>query len=208
MNEMKNPGFEMTMMGGNPPYDPPTDYSSFLAFFNPGFQAGAYNNYATQQNGTDIYPTQVKYPGHMMSTGLKMWGAGVDAGGGKRHRSLGTIYQEWPNGVVPTGKKLVLTGWGYHFSGDALQADSQVYLVIKCFTDQYGETCGAGGQKSMMLTGKTEANKWKKYEATVDSLSANTKIVQAGVEFEECATGDCDTVGGAIFWDGLHFSIQ
>jgi hypothetical protein len=209
-NEFKNAGFEMTMAGSNPPYDPPADWATFLAFFNPNFNAGGYVSYASQKHDTAIFPTQNKFPGYMNSTAIKMWGGGSDAGNGNKHRSLGTVYQEWLNGTIPAGKKLTLNGWAFHSSSDPLQGETRSYLVVKCFSKGFAaELCGnGGGAQSMPVTAKTVADKWTQFSISVPALPMTTEIVQAGIEIEECPKGDCNTVGGAIFWDGLYFSIE
>jgi hypothetical protein len=213
-NQLSNPGFEMTSAGSNPPYDPPDDWASFGVQVNPYAEVG-FNNYATQAHNDPIYnPSNPGdqsnlFPGYDDSRALKIWGRGLDAGGGNFSHSLGTIYQQWMNSMVPAGSTLTLTGRAYVSSVDPLGANNNIYLVIKCFPSDFSqELCGTGGTKSTAITSATQTDTWAQYSATVASLPANATVVQAGIEFEQCASGACNTQGGSVFWDDIYFAWE
>ena len=136
-----------------------------------------------------------------MSRGIKMWGRGADGADGNKLRSLSTIYQEFPNGQVPVGSAVTLSGYGLHSSSDPLAVNNEVYLVIKCFDPGFNNLCN--NSVSAKITSATQADEWVRYEVTVPSLPAGTTILQAGMEFHECTNGPCQTTGGAIFFDNL-----
>jgi hypothetical protein len=215
-NQLVNAGFEAFSAGTNPPFDPPDSWASFGTEVPPA--AVGYDQYATQAHGAPIYnplnpgDQSNSFPGYEDSRALKMWGRGRLADVNDLKQTLGTIYQEFPAAVVPVGSNLTLSGWAYVSSVDPLGSDNNVYLVIKCFASDFSaEYCGGGaGRKSPLITDETAMDTWIEFSVTVESLDAEATVVQAGLEFEQCASGSCtyEEAKGAVFWDEIYFSWE
>jgi hypothetical protein len=141
-----------------------------------------------------------------------MWGVGRDNGDGNLKHTLGSIYQEFTGGTVPADSKLTLSGWAYVSSIDPLGTDNNVYMAIKCFPDDYSEEyCGeGGGRKATIITHETVMDNWIWFSVEVESLDPAATVVQAVMEFEQCASGVCtpEEAKGAVFWDQIYFSWE
>jgi len=212
---LSNHGFEtFTSPGGQPPFDPADSWLTFAVQLNPSFgELGAYNNHATQADGADIFPSTDPFPGLNGTRALKVFGVAQNIPMTTTlSHTLGTVYQEFTAGTLPpVGSQLRLTGWAYHASQDPLGTESQAYLVIKCFGTNFTEQCGAGGQKSTPITSTTAADGWVQYVVDLPATNADTILIQAGVEFEQCLSGTaCSGAdgAGAVFFDDLVFSYE
>ncbi|MEO0601355.1 MAG: hypothetical protein AAF211_07960 [Myxococcota bacterium] len=194
-NRLSNGDLESFDAGADPT-DPPSDFVSFGATLEP-FGQVAYVNYGT-----------VAAAGRDGSRALVTRGVGAERGG-QLANSLGTVFQSFDE-TIPAGATLSMSGWAYVDGAEPLDEASEGYLFIKCFSADFSaEFCGGGrGERSQLVTSDTPTDTWVRVSASFRSLDARAAFVQAGVEFEQCAGGDCAQSGGAILWDDLQFTWE
>ncbi|MEM6928853.1 MAG: hypothetical protein AAF602_18080, partial [Myxococcota bacterium] len=192
-NQLTNGDFEAFSAGANPPFDPPDAWSTFGARLNP-FAAVGYDNYATEVVDD--------------SRALKTRGRALEDGDALAN-TLGTVFQTF-TGTVPPGSTLMLSGWAYVSSAEPLDEDENAYLVVKCFDGGFAaEQCGGGaGARSALITSETPRDTWVRLSTGVEALPGAATVVQAGVEFEQCAGSPCNPDGGAVLFDDLVLTWQ
>ncbi|MEM6533326.1 MAG: glycoside hydrolase family 2 TIM barrel-domain containing protein [Myxococcota bacterium] len=201
LNRVANSGFEAVTN------DAPDAWLSFGAAFNP-FEAIEYTEYSIQADGANIGPSSQSFVGFGGSQALKTVGRRYEDAGSVV-RTLATVFQQFSS--IPAGADLLLSGHFQITSIDPPTAEERAYLVIKCFNADFSqELCGAGGARSMFVTNLSAMDAWQELSVSVSDLPASVVVVQAGVEFEQCLSGTCQSadVGGSVYWDDLVFTWE